>query len=169
MVDHSQRAYAVSQALSEQSRMSSNPESRVSSATTYRESAKALLTAGERVLLVEERHSDGTPFWTLPGGGVEPSETPTEGLSRELQEELGCSVSVRSALTSLWYAHTGPEHVVSKWRVYRCQQRSAITPNLRVGIVDARWVSPDNLPPETLLHVRYLLHSVDLSGETATR
>lgn len=149
--------------------MSSNPGSRVSPATTHRESAKALLTAGERVLLVEERHSDGTPFWTLPGGGVEPDETPADGLSRELQEELGCSVSVHSELASLWYAHTGPEHVVSKWRVYRCQQGSTVTPNLRAGIVDAQWVSPDSLPPETLLHVRYLLRSVDPLVEAATR
>ncbi|WP_436903058.1 NUDIX hydrolase [Halovenus halobia] len=143
--------------------MPSNPDSRVSAATAYRESAKALLTAGERVLLVAERHSDGTPFWTLPGGGVDADETPTEGLARELREELGCSVAVRSELPPLWYAHTGPEHDVSRWRVYRCQQQSTIDPDLRAGIVDARWVRPDELPPETLLHVRYLLDSVDYS------
>lgn len=143
--------------------MSSNPESRVSSATAYRQSAKALLTANERVLLVEERHSDGAPFWTLPGGGVEPEETPTAGLARELREELGCSVAVHSELTSLWYAHTGPDHTVSKWRVYRCQHQSRPTPNLRAGIVGARWVDPDDLPPETLLTVRYLLDTVDVS------
>ena len=143
--------------------MSGNPESPISAATAYRESAKALLTAGERVLLVAERHSDGTPFWTLPGGGVEPEETPTEGLARELREELGCTVSVHSELPPLWYAHTGPEHTVSRWRVYRCQQQSTIDPDLRAGIVDARWVHPDELPPETLVHVRYLLEGVDHS------
>lgn len=141
--------------------MPSNPESRVSSATTRRESAKALLTAGERVLLVAERHSDGSPFWTLPGGGVKPDEAPTEGLARELREELCCSVSIGSEVESLWYAHTGPEHTVSKWRIYRCRQQSAIAPNLRAGIIDARWVSPDEFPPETLLHVRSLLNSAE--------
>ena len=143
--------------------MPSNPESRVSSATASRQSAKALLLADGDVLLVEERHSDGTPFWTLPGGGVESDETPTEGLARELREELDCSVSVDSELASLYYAHTGPEHTVSKWRVYRCHHQSRPSPNLRAGIVDAQWVTPSDIPPETLLPVRYLLDTVDLS------
>jgi 8-oxo-dGTP pyrophosphatase MutT (NUDIX family) len=148
--------------------MPRNTESTVSSATAHRESAKALLTAGERVLLVAERHSDGSLFWTLPGGGVDSDETPTEGLARELREELGCSVSVCSEVDSLWYAHTGQEHTISQWRIYRCRQHSPIMPNLAAGIVDARWVSREDLPPETLLHVRCLLDTVDLSADRAT-
>jgi len=39
-------------------------------ATQYRRGVKALIERDGAVLLVQERHDDGTPFWTLPGGGV---------------------------------------------------------------------------------------------------
>jgi 8-oxo-dGTP diphosphatase len=45
---------------------------------------------GDRLLLVKKRNSD---FYILPGGKPEQGETDLDTLSRELDEELGCSVA----------------------------------------------------------------------------
>lgn len=48
-----------------------------------------LLTPDDEVLLVRFEFPGGRTRWALPGGGVEPGETDTEALHRELEEELG--------------------------------------------------------------------------------
>ncbi len=42
------------------------------------------------------------PEWDLPGGVVEVGESPATGLVRELQEELGITVSVQGLITVNW-------------------------------------------------------------------
>ena len=54
-----------------------------------REAVRALvIDDDERVLLVRFEFPTAT-VWALPGGGVEPGETPLDALRRELHEELG--------------------------------------------------------------------------------
>jgi 8-oxo-dGTP pyrophosphatase MutT (NUDIX family) len=65
----------------------------------------ALRDAEGRVLLA--RHSEGG-VWLLPGGAIEPTETPADATVREMFEETG--VVVR--LTGLVGIFGGPEFVV---------------------------------------------------------
>ena len=51
--------------------------------------AKCLITDGDRVLLV--RHTYGSRWWDLPGGGVKDDEPPLAAAHREMGEELGLS------------------------------------------------------------------------------
>ena len=45
----------------------------------------------EQILMVRHIH-DGRDYWTLPGGGIEPRETPEEAAEREVLEETGLVV-----------------------------------------------------------------------------
>ena len=54
-----------------------------------RQRAAAIVVHHGRVLL---HRVEGDGFWALPGGAIEPGESASEALSRELREELGESV-----------------------------------------------------------------------------
>lgn len=127
-------------------------------AVPFRRGAKALITAGGRVLLIKERHSDGSPFWTLPGGGVERAESKATALHRELTEELHCQATIRRPLTRFWYSHASVDKF-TVCTVFDCSLLSSISPNLAEGILDKQWVHPDELPSETLLQVRHVIDS----------
>lgn len=143
--------------------MSSRTDRRASPGPRVRESAKALATRGSRTLIVKERHADGSAFWTLPGGGIEPAEYRTAALRRELVEELQCRGTVGDMIDRFWYAHTGRANTVSLWFVYDTLVATA-NPNLAEGVLAKRWARPDELPPNTLPQVRYLVDSYVSGG-----
>ena len=121
--------------------------------------AKALIRSSNRVLLVKERHADGSAFWTLPGGGIEPAESPEGALRRELIEELRCRVSIERDVTEFWYAHRSTPNKLSLCSVFECTLQSAPTPNSEENIFEKQWARPNNLPPQTLLPVRYIIEN----------
>jgi 8-oxo-dGTP pyrophosphatase MutT (NUDIX family) len=123
--------------------------------------AKALIQAGSRVLLVQERHADGSVFWTLPGGGVQPSESRCEGLRRELSEELGCHSIVDHQCAVFQYVHHSQEEIVSTYAVFKAWLLSKPVPNHREGIDECRWTSPAAPPSKTLPGVVSVLDNVN--------
>lgn len=57
-----------------------------------------------RILLVRPSYKPG---WDLPGGYVEISETPTEAVAREVQEELGIKPPIGALLVADWAPAAG--------------------------------------------------------------
>ena len=58
----------------------------------------------DNVLLVKPTYKDG---WDIPGGYVEPGETPAEACQREVKEELGLELHIRRLLVVDWAPSEG--------------------------------------------------------------
>src|SRR6266702_2630058 len=70
---------------------------------TPRVAAGVLIRDGsDRVLLVKPTYKDG---WDIPGGYVEPGESPKHAATREVREELGIDVVVGRLLAIDWAPH----------------------------------------------------------------
>ncbi|WP_020574195.1 NUDIX hydrolase [Actinopolymorpha alba] len=71
--------------------------------------AYAVCVDDGRILLA--RFAEPAGRWTLPGGGVEHAEYPADGVVREVLEETGYQVRVRSLLgvhTDVWSRSSAP-------------------------------------------------------------
>ncbi|MEU2043726.1 NUDIX hydrolase [Nocardia niwae] len=61
--------------------------------------AGALFVRGDAVFLVHKTYGNG---WDIPGGYVEPGESPTAACRREVMEELGIECEPRRLLVHDW-------------------------------------------------------------------
>jgi 8-oxo-dGTP pyrophosphatase MutT (NUDIX family) len=55
------------------------------------ESVVCILILDEKALLIQRRD---IPVWVLPGGGIDPGETPEHAAVREMEEETGLQVEI---------------------------------------------------------------------------
>jgi 8-oxo-dGTP diphosphatase len=140
--------------------MSSQSVTSTQTTPQLRYGAKALVSTSDRVLIVKERHTNGGPFWTLPGGGRDAGESLTDTVHRELNEELRCRATVREPVASFWYAHSQSDLRFSQYTVFDCRLRSSVLPNVVEGVYDSRWIGPDQVPMTTLPQVKQLIQSV---------
>jgi 8-oxo-dGTP diphosphatase len=128
----------------------------------FRRGVKAIITSGSAVLLVKERHNDGTHFWTLPGGGVRSGESHAKALRREMREELNCEIYIRDIAGTVWYVHSSETARVSKYVVMDCSITSRPSPNLVEGVYGSRWADPESLPPRSLPQIRRFLKETEV-------
>jgi NAD+ diphosphatase len=116
-----------------------------------------VIERGGEILLIKNKF--GSQRWTLPGGGIEDGESPSEALFREIEEEIGARVIVKESLGYLTRPR-GFRHAAYMRRgafAFTAELGQAeIKPDPR-EILDARWFSPDALPePMTDVALRVL-------------
>lgn len=108
--------------------------------------------AGKLLLVCQGRPQ--SPRWMMPGGGVDPGESLTIALARELREEIGCdrcSVAEPVALVESIApeSHASGRHLIHM--VFRVDVRDADAIETGVGagtdpaIHEIRWMTRDEL------------------------
>jgi acetyl-CoA carboxylase carboxyl transferase subunit beta len=91
-----------------------------------------------RLLLVRRGRAPALGSWSLPGGRVDPGETPAQTAAREVAEETGLAVEVGELLATV--------DLTGGFRVHDFAAR-VVGGALAAGddADDARWVAPDEL------------------------
>jgi len=112
-----------------------------------------LLEEPQGILLVANRRViDGSPtvVWDLPGGGVEPNETLTEGLQREMREETSLDVKVGEMLFVTEGERIKRGERVGVWRSFFFEitrEKGEIDISSEPDLVDYRFVPRGEIVP----------------------
>jgi 8-oxo-dGTP diphosphatase len=113
----------------------------------------ALVRDGARVLMSRRRADQPMPgLWEFPGGKVEPGESPTDALAREVREELGCDVTVDGI-------HEVVFHAYPEFDLYMLVYAATITGGTprALEVAEIAWVDARALPALDLLPADYPL------------
>jgi len=119
-----------------------------------RHTARAVVIQDGNMLLME-RWRPGKHYFSVPGGGIEPGETPEQTVVRELAEETGCVVRPVRLLYTLRF-EDGTEH-----SIFLCEHVSG-EPHLPADSPEAidqhednrfkpRWIPLTDLPETPFL------------------
>ncbi len=111
----------------------------------------AVVVHDGRLLLVRRGREPGRGLWSIPGGRLEPGETPAEGCAREVLEETGLAVETgavlgtveRPGLGGSTYVIDDLDCTVASAAVRAADGRPALEPGDDAD--DAIWASSDLL------------------------
>jgi 8-oxo-dGTP diphosphatase len=90
-----------------------------------------------RLLLIKRGHAPGAGLWSLPGGRIEPGETDTQALLREIREETGLVIAAGPLVGSV--QRPAPDGDVLDIRDYAATVTGG-TLSAGDDAADARWV-----------------------------
>ncbi|MFF9624249.1 NUDIX hydrolase [Streptomyces griseosporeus] len=102
----------------------------------------AIITDGNRVLMVRRRVKEGELSWQFPAGGIEPGETPEEAAVRETLEETGLKVEAGRLIGQRVHPKTGREMSYTACRVVDGEAHVADADELDA----VAWLTLDEIP-----------------------
>ena len=85
--------------------------------------------------------------WTLPGGGIEPGETPAQAAAREAWEEVGAHVTVDGEPFEVTSPHNGVTSVIFLARLHRQEPSPEGREHVWVDPAAAPWCDDYQLAP----------------------
>ncbi len=97
-----------------------------------------VVDGARRVLLVLRRRPPAQGEWSLPGGHVEPGESPEEAVVREVREETALDVRIVAPLGVVVIARGGLRYAIHE---YLAVPRDAAAPLAGDDAADARWAA----------------------------
>jgi NAD+ diphosphatase len=112
--------------------------------------ASALVVRNGRVLLGRRAREPRRNTWDLPGGFLEPDETPEQAVRRELREETGLEIGVGPYLGS-FVDEYGADTTLTI--VFRCSVEGG-EERPDDDVEELRWFPLDQLPPGEELSFR---------------
>ena len=105
--------------------------------------AAALLLRDTQVLVCQRTRHQTMPLkWEFPGGKIEPGEQPTDGLRRELEEELGILARIGDEVARLKHVYKNGNAVELRFflvREYEGELENRI-------FADVQWAERARLP-----------------------
>lgn len=97
-------------------------------------------------ILVQDRQKPDWPGWTFPGGHVEPGESLTAAMMREIQEECGLTLTPRLMGVAEWLNdQQGGRELAGLFYA-----TTTAEPQAGVGEADIFWISKKELTPHRL-------------------
>ena len=104
----------------------------------------AVIEKEGKILCAQRPQNDALAgLWEFPGGKIEPGEAPEACLRREIQEELGLEIEVRSLLCKTLHEYPGK---IIELHVYRCRLEDPRQLPARLESHQAiQWLSPEEL------------------------
>ena len=120
--------------------------------------AATILIENERIALIE-RHKAGRHYFTIPGGGVDPGETPEEAALREMEEETGLQVAILRLVAEVWFKGNQQLYYLVEWvggEFGSGQGEEMLKPqplNPFSGTYRPVWMQVDGIPEQPLLPV----------------
>ncbi|WP_085619826.1 NUDIX hydrolase [Thalassospira alkalitolerans] len=103
------------------------------------QTANWILRDGGNILSVR---SHGRDRFYLPGGKIDPGETATQGLIREIHEELGVTLiekSIRPLGIFSGHGHNLPGGVIVRMQCFTAQYNGTLAPSREIA--EMRWLS----------------------------